>query len=528
MRSRVAVDDPQAQPHLAGHHPYPTTTDLAQVPDLLREFGVCVIPDVFSANECAELMHEIVFSIEKLCPGVKRRDPSTWTRSNLIPCVRHGLFQIVLNNLQPVWRIRRDERIREIFAHAYSGLRGRADLLGAKETKKPSATSATEGGPARRPLCEEEADGDRTSSSGAPRARKRWSKNRTSKDDEAGMVASPPAGADSTAETPSPPKAPLFVCSLDGINIQQNDVPYEVLTGKAKDWPHLDQTLPHDPYLCVQGQVLLTNSTASFRCTPKSHLKFAEILAACGVAENSTHNWLKFTDEQVELVQTILKDAAKIPAAAAMPEAKMPASVPPGGEAVHPPESATAFPPGGADEAAPGGPEAVSGSTGSTSAPPPALFDDVKLTSSSGAGGGGALVEVLDDVDSPLPTNWQIPIRASRGSVILWTSSTIHSAMSSQKKEQPCKQDPWLGWRGVVYVCYRPFEEFSRKEIELLEDLLRTNRGTNHWATKVSAAKGAGARFQTQTETVKKLTQDPERAYEILGWRPPPGAFLIE
>ena len=35
---------------------YPVCSDLSQVPGLLKEYGVCVIPNVFSDKECDSWM----------------------------------------------------------------------------------------------------------------------------------------------------------------------------------------------------------------------------------------------------------------------------------------------------------------------------------------------------------------------------------------------------------------------------------------------------------------------------------------
>ena len=78
--------------------PYPTIkfsdfeTRQEAAADLIREFGVLVVEDVLSGDECNANMEGIVSCFEKLNPGVLHRNRSeTWTRNNLPPYVRYGL-----------------------------------------------------------------------------------------------------------------------------------------------------------------------------------------------------------------------------------------------------------------------------------------------------------------------------------------------------------------------------------------------------------------------------------------------------
>jgi len=127
-----------------------------------------------------------------------------------------------------------------------------------------------------------------------------------------------------------------------------------------------------------------------------------------------------------------------------------------------------------------------------------------------------------------LPNNlhWQEPIRTNKGSVILWFSTTVHSGMQSKVKEIPTKDDPFKGWRGIVYVCYRPKSEFTMDQLKVLEDCLESNRGTNHWATKVFPlpfAKGT----QNLSPALGKLVSNPQLVYEVIKFKPERSSFLI-
>ena len=45
------------------------------------------------------------------------------------------------------------------------------------------------------------------------------------------------------------------------------------------DWANIDQTDDLDnPYKCIQGQMVLSNTSAGFKASPKSHLLFKEFL----------------------------------------------------------------------------------------------------------------------------------------------------------------------------------------------------------------------------------------------------------
>jgi len=85
-----------------------------------------------------------------------------------------------------------------------------------------------------------------------------------------------------------------MIVSNDGINIKPGTVPPY---NNGSDWAHLDQTgAIDDPYKCIQGQMVLSNTSACFRASPKSHLLFKEF-----VAESTTPakvaGFLKFKPE---------------------------------------------------------------------------------------------------------------------------------------------------------------------------------------------------------------------------------------
>lgn len=213
-----------------------------------------------------------------------------------------------------------------------------------------------------------------------------------------------------------------FITSFDGINFMPNGIkPF--YTQRSKDWPHLDQTKRNNPFDCIQGQAVLSNTTACFRCTPGSFRIYNEILDE-EKAIPRTNNWCKF------------KNPNKIQ----------------------------------------------------------------EMCEAEGL-------------------NWQIPMHSPKGSFIVWSSSTVHSAKNADKKEEYDEKDPYLGWRAVVYVCLRPRKEIKQRFLKKREKYFNTNRCTNHWSTKIFP-KRPGGRFlymQDRDENIEHYLSNPESIYEITG-----------
>ena len=181
-----------------------------------------------------------------------------------------------------------------------------------------------------------------------------------------------------------------FIVSYDGMSIIPNEVgPYN--NTKNKDWAHIDQTIRGKPFLCVQGQAVLTDTTAAFRCTPGSCHLLDDVLDLNDIDPKNKNNWCKFGEKEKE-VQELCEEKG------------------------------------------------------------------------------------LD---------WQRPIYAPKGSFIIWASSTIHSAKFAEKKEEKNKHDPWKGWRGVVYVCYRPRKQIKEFVLKKRKKHVENNRMTSHWGEKL-------------------------------------------
>ena len=193
-----------------------------------------------------------------------------------------------------------------------------------------------------------------------------------------------------------------LITSLDGATI------LPPIQGSNKDWPHIDQTKSEDDIKCFQGQVVLTNTTACFRCTPKSHLKHKEIVETLEI--NRKNQWYKFKDIDISTI-------------------------------------------------------------------------------------------------SPWFDEWQIPIQVSKGSIILWRSTTIHSAkyVDDPKIYKPLYS--WDGWRCVYYICMRPKKQFTKTGLKTIKKAALEGRTTNHWGTKTFPKR---QRYDDgKHRSVDKLLDDP-------------------
>eukprot|EP01104_Vermistella_antarctica_P006280 TRINITY_DN16995_c0_g1_i1.p1 TRINITY_DN16995_c0_g1~~TRINITY_DN16995_c0_g1_i1.p1 ORF type:complete len:368 (-),score=55.62 TRINITY_DN16995_c0_g1_i1:59-1162(-) len=202
-----------------------------ELPRLFRENGVVVIEGVFTDGEADRLMDSLVGSFEKLTVGMDRSKIKTWQGPNALPQTRPGLFQALMSNIPPVWEIRSNDRVFNIFRTLYTNLRRKGD-------------------------------GD------------------ASDDNEVDDL----------------------IVSSDGVNVMPNGV-----MGASHDWAHLDQTSREDIFKCVQGQAVLTNTTACFRASPRSHLVLSECLTEMGVAETNTSNWAMLREDKKEAVRNLVQ-----------------------------------------------------------------------------------------------------------------------------------------------------------------------------------------------------------------------------
>lgn len=178
-----------------------------------------------------------------------------------------------------------------------------------------------------------------------------------------------------------------FVTSIDGVNLRPPVPPYH--DPQAQDWAHFDVGRFGATLECVQGQVVLSDTSGCLRVSPKSHLLFEAIMGCMGFQDpGSVYDFVPLR---------------------------------------------------------------------------PSLYDRV-ATMVRGVGG-----------------QFQVPLFVPRGSVILWLSSTLHSAQTqSPPGTVQLEGSPWADWRCVVYVCYRPKEEVDDDHLDRLQAAFRRNLCTNH------------------------------------------------
>lgn len=221
-------------------------------------------------------------------------------------------------------------------------------------------------------------------------------------------------------------KVDEFIVSGDAVNIRPPnlDSTSEEKELPTEDWAHLDQTTREDPFQCIQGQAVLSNTTACFRASPKSLKVFDVLLDLNNIAKSNKGNWCKFPQNLYPAAQEIVKSQ--------------------NGE-------------------------------------------------------------------------WQIPVRAPKGSFIVWSSSTVHSAMLPLHRLKPRLEDPFNGWRAVIYVCLHPKDEVSDKDIEQRKMAYFENRTTNHWISKIFPLVRGRKVFEP---TMQTYIDQPSLVYNAVGGLP--------
>ena len=224
--------------------------------------------------------------------------------------------------------------------------------------------------------------------------------------------------------------------SCDGFNLRPPVKPF--YTPDTKDWAHLDETTcaayERDPFACIQGQVVLNDSTGCFRCSPKSVQVFKEIshLTQANFVSVSKATGKPTKPSNWNLLQQDQYEAAK------------------------------------------------------------------------------ALVEGVGG-------QWQIPIVEPPGTMILWLSSTVHSARLQLKQLEEVQGkastagESLKGWRGAVYVCLQPQEDVPDAYFERVQKCLHENRTTNHWGEKIF---GLHYRFKEHSARVTAYLANPVKVFQ--------------
>lgn len=159
-----------------------------QIPQILGKYGMVVVTDVLTSEECDFYTSQIVQTVTKLSDGVDHTDLSTWKDNRLMPQVSPGVFNCGIGNTRAVWSVRLNPKVKQVYAQAY----GTDDLIS----------------------------------------------------------------------------------SVEMINVKPPIEPFHDPT--KNDWAHTDNHKLFDR--CVQGQVVLSDTTAGPLCSPKSHLVCAALV----------------------------------------------------------------------------------------------------------------------------------------------------------------------------------------------------------------------------------------------------------
>jgi hypothetical protein len=243
-----------------------------------------------------------------------------------------------------------------------------------------------------------------------------------------------------------------MVTSMDSIRFRPPVPPFYDDT--TPDRLHVDVTTPDGQYACVQGQVVLAESTACLVASPKSHLLY--------------HRFLN--QEAV------------------------------GGKGYH----------------------------------PTANWNPFRTTAAAKTAMSRALAQIGG--------RYQMPIRAPPGAMLVWLSSTVHSA---RVQTAPGRRDatlariasslgvpppvpkppptaPLAGYLCVVNVCLRPLSSVDAAHVRRLQWCALFNRQTDHWGHLVLPCVPPTQRAVRFTEKIAELTKRPWRAYALVPPAPTP------
>lgn len=96
--------------------------------------------------------------------------------------------------------------------------------------------------------------------------------------------------------------------------------------------------------------------------------------------------------------------------------------------------------------------------------------------------------------------NYQVPIKAKKGSIIFWDSRTIHAAKYPDNKEDK--------WRAVFYISMRPRDTFTEENINTIKEAVVDGKTTNHWGTTIFKPFD---RFKVKNDGVVDLVKNSKR-----------------
>lgn len=121
---------------------------------------------------------------------------------------------------------------------------------------------------------------------------------------------------------------------------------------------------------------------------------------------------------------------------------------------------------------------------------------------------------VCSFLSETLGDTYQIPILAPKGALVLWLSSTVHSAVHPTSLIST-SVDPRANGRMIVYLCYRPKEWLSKANLKTSRRALFENRGTNHAVTRLTSKNtDSYSKLSNYSSTIQTFIKDPTQVYE--------------
>ena len=110
------------------------TLNTNEASSLLKEFGVLVIENVISREDCERFAETTVKEIEELGSGIDRNDiKGTWKDNNLPPQVKPGMMAFRPSPVKEIWK-RKD--ISDLFRSLYIGIGKEIGFLNNKKNFK--------------------------------------------------------------------------------------------------------------------------------------------------------------------------------------------------------------------------------------------------------------------------------------------------------------------------------------------------------------------------------------------------------
>merc|ERR1711879_319478 len=91
----------------------------------IKNDGLVVIDNIYSKQECDQIMDETLTTFEKLGTNVDRNKINKTWKNEMLPCQsKFGMFHSVMGHMPSVWKVRKNKKIENIFRTIYQDVRG--------------------------------------------------------------------------------------------------------------------------------------------------------------------------------------------------------------------------------------------------------------------------------------------------------------------------------------------------------------------------------------------------------------------